>query len=217
MRKTKHWLMTIAALLCSFAASAQTEVEIDGIVYNLTPETKQAKVKPKSVNGYSGSINIPAMVTYEGKDYSVTSIGQSAFYGCSSLTDITIPEGVTSIEYRAFYDCSSLTDITIPKSVTSIEERAFVNCRRLTTITIPEGVTEIGDYAFSGCNGLTDITIPKSVTSIGERAFELCSGKLVVNCNIPSGFAYYGGAFYSSSFTNVTIGDGVTNIGRYAF
>ena len=88
---------------------------------------------------------------------SVTSIGNSAFYRCSSLTSITIPEGVTSIEPFTFYGCSSLTSINIPENVTSIGENAFDGCSSLTSINIPENVTSIGDGAFWGCSSLNAI------------------------------------------------------------
>ena len=97
----------------------------------------------------------------------VTSIGGSAFCGCSGLKSITIPKGVTRIGRYAFMYCSSLTSITIPDSVTSIEECAFEGCSGLTSITISDGVTSIGGYAFADCSSLTSITIPDSVTSIG--------------------------------------------------
>ena len=97
---------------------------------------------------------------------SVTSIGDSAFYNCSSLTEITIPAGVTSIGDSAFCYCSSLTELAIPAGVTSIGEYAFSACTGLTKITIPAGVTSIGEYAFSDCDRLTEITIPACVTSI---------------------------------------------------
>ena len=105
----------------------------------------------------------------------VTSIGDSAFYGCSSLTSVTIPEGVTSIGDSAFSGCSSLTSVTIPSSVTSIGGSAFSGCSSLTSVTIPEGVTSIGGYAFYGCSSLTSVTIPEGVTSIGGYAFFGCS------------------------------------------
>ena len=90
-------------------------------------------------------------------DGSVTSIGSNAFYNCSGLTRITIPDSVTSIGDHAFYNCDGLTSITIPDSVTSIGERAFSYCDGLTSITIPDSVTSIGRYAFRGCSGLTSI------------------------------------------------------------
>ena len=106
---------------------------------------------------------------------SVTSIGDGAFSGCSSLSSIVIPKSVTSIGDSAFFGCSSLSNIVIPNSVTSIGDSAFSNCSSLSSIVIPESVTSIGDRAFSGCRSLSSIVIPNSVTSIGEWAFSDCS------------------------------------------
>ncbi|MDY4254813.1 MAG: leucine-rich repeat protein, partial [Oscillospiraceae bacterium] len=101
----------------------------------------------------------------------VTSIGDSAFEYCRSLTNVKIPDSVTTIGWGAFSGCISLTSITIPEGVTSIGKRAFEDCSSLTSITIPNSVTSIGSYAFYGCTGLTSITIPDTVTEIGECAF----------------------------------------------
>ncbi len=106
---------------------------------------------------------------------SVTSIGDSAFDNCTRLTSLTIGNGVTSIGDSAFYDCTRLTSVIIPDSVTSIGDSAFDNCTRLTSLTIGNGVTSIGDWAFSDCTSLTSITIPDSVTSIGKGAFSGCT------------------------------------------
>ena len=118
---------------------------------------------------------------YEGTDAhvvipdSVTSIGDSAFWDCGSLTSVTIPDSVTSIGDSAFRGCSGLTSVTIPDSVTSIGDWAFYGCSSLTSVTIPDSVTSIGDSAFWNCSSLTSVTIPDSVTSIGNEAFKWCS------------------------------------------
>ena len=91
-------------------------------------------------------------------DGSVTSIGRYAFYNCSGLTSITIPDSVTSIGERAFAGCSGLTSATIGNGVTSIGYRAFYGCSGLTSVTIGDGVTSIGYEAFAGCSGLTSVT-----------------------------------------------------------
>ena len=124
----------------------------------------------------------------------VTSIGDSAFLGCSGLTSVTIPESVTKIGIDTFYHCSGLTSVTIPNSVTSIGSYAFCGCSGLTSVTIPNSVKSIGQEAFGGCSGLTSVTIPNSVKSIGGRTFYNCSG-----------------------LTSVTIGNSVTSIGQSAF
>ncbi|MBR4846464.1 MAG: leucine-rich repeat domain-containing protein [Bacteroidaceae bacterium] len=183
MDKMKYWLTTMAVLLCSITASASIYVEIDGIWYNLYSETEQAEVTNNTGSVYSGSITIPATVSYEGVNYSVTSIrGFNFSLSGDRITDITIPESVTSIGYGAFSGCENLTSITIPKGVTSIEDDTFRHCRKLTTINIPEGVTSIGEQAFYDCSSLTDITIPKGVTSISSSAFEGCSSLTSVTC-----------------------------------
>ena len=123
---------------------------------------------------------------------SVTSIGEGAFFGCSSMTSITIPNSVTSIGLGAFGDCTGLTSpvynahifafmptsysgaYTIPDGIESIAGGAFNGCNGLTSVTIPNSVTSIGKGAFYGCSSMTSITIPNSVTSIGSSAFDEC-------------------------------------------
>ena len=162
---------------------------------------------------------------------SVTSIGDSAFSGCSSLTSLTIPDSVTSIGTYAFYNCESLTSVTIPDSVTSIGFAAFSGCSSLTSVTIPDSVTSIGNYAFEDCSSLTSVTIPDSVTSIGDYAFEDCSSltsvyitDIAVWCGISFGsssanpLCYAGNLYLNGTLvTALIIPDSVTSIGNYAF
>lgn len=172
----KRKLLLILAALLPLMASADA-VEIDGIFYNLQSKNKSAEVTHphKYHKVHSGALNIPASVTYEGVEYSVTSIGELAFH-LDSLTTVTIPNSVTEIGESAFEGCRSLISVTIPNSVTEIGEEAFKNCRSLTSVTLPNSVTEIGKEAFMSCESLTSITIPSTneVFDIGEGAFMFC-------------------------------------------
>ena len=162
--KVKKWLLglvTFAAMvvICAVCAGAETYGDFEYRVLD------DGTVEITGYNGSAEKVDIPAEI--DGK--SVTSIGDRAFYDCSSLASIMLPDGVTSIGDWAFYDCSSLTSITLPDGVTSIGDGAFYGCTSLASITIPDSVTEIGDFfgsVFEGCTSLASIKIPDSVTSI---------------------------------------------------
>ena len=289
----KVYLLFLLALL-PFVLYADP-IAINGIYYDVNPELKTAEVASSGSGKYSGEIDIPEEITYEGVKYSVTSIGRS-FYGCSGLTSVTIPNSVISIDGYAFYNCSGLTSVTIPNSVTSIGSNAFsgtawynnqpdgivyagkvlytykgtmpdgtkvkikdgtlgisgvafYNCSGLTSVTIPNSVKSIGDYAFEFCTGLTSIMIPNSVTSIGlcplhgcssltsiiveegntayyshncNAIIETASNTLIAGCNnttIPNGVTSIGSSsfFNCSGLTSITIPNSVTLIGISAF
>ena len=192
-------------------------------------------------NLYDGNVVVPQSVTYNGKTYSVTSIGERAFEACRGLTSITIPNSVTIIENKAFWGCSGLTSITIPNSVTSIGWLAFdgtawydnqpdgvVYAGKVaydykayistipTRIVIKEGTLAIADEAFYG-RSMTSIIIPNSVTNIGNKAFKRCES--LTSVTIPNSVTSIGGAAFDSceGLTNVTIGNSVTSIGDCAF
>ncbi len=135
------------------AGGIEDVFEVNGIYYKIG-ENNTVAVTEGNTN-FSGDVVIPSQVIYEGKTYSVTSIGSFAFEDCG-LTSVTIPNSVISIGNGAFYRCS-LKSITIPGSVTSIGDQAFYDCVVLTSVTIPNSVTSIGDKAFGMCNSLTTI------------------------------------------------------------
>jgi len=144
-------------------------------------------------------------------------IGDVAFGGCKSLTNINIPNSVTTIGYSAFVSCDSLTNINIPNSVTTIGEQAFWGCEFLVNINIPNSVTTIGDSAFWGCDSLTNINIPNSVTTIGKFAFSNCDS--LVNINIPNSVTTIGEYAFDGceSLVNINIPNSVTTIEDGAF
>ena len=206
-------------LLAVSTLSWAYDFEVDGIYYYKNSDGTSVTVtfKNTSDNSYSGSVTIPATVTYDSKNYDVTSIGYRAFKNCGGLTSIDLPNSVTSIGDEAFFGCSGLTSITIPNSVTIIGSWAFYFCSGLTSISIPNNVTSIGEYAFYNCSGLTSIDIPNSVTSIGRQAFRDCSG--LTSVTIPNSVTSIGEAvFYEcSGLTSFTIPNSVTSIGSSAF
>ena len=160
---------TLQNIQLELSASAETTTEPqvwieDNLTWTLTADGTLTISGTGAMKDYNAAENLsPAYMNSDVKkvviEDGVTSIGELAFFKCSSLTNITIPDSVTCIEYAAFHGCSSLSSITIPNSVTSIGIYAFVICSSLTSITIPDGVTSIGYGAFSECSSLKTISL----------------------------------------------------------
>ena len=187
---------------------------------------------------YSGVVNIPSTVEYNGRTYTVTTINKGAFWN-SDVTRVTIPNTVTTIGDYAFAK-SGLTSVTLPESVTQIGVGAFANCANLASANVPSSVTSLGEYAFSRCNvlsnmtvsgafptlgkfvfsncpELTQVSIPASVTAIGERAFYGC--KKLASVGQASGVETVGDCAFMgcSALENVMFSNSLTSIGNSAF
>ena len=189
------------------------------IYYNWTDNNSSLAVtSANSWTKYSGSINIPEFVEYEGNTFKVTSIGSFAFSGCYDLTSVTIPNSVISLELGAFESCGGLTTITIPNSVTKIDNSAFQGCSGLTSLIIPNSVYSIGSNTFYNCINLSSITIPISVYSIGSGAFN----ETAWYNNQPDGLVYAGKVAYNykgqmPDNTKIVLKDGTKSISQDAF
>ena len=150
MKQLFRFSILVQALLLSATATAH-DFKVDSIYYNIINSNEVEVTYGQSHYfhyHYSGTVTIPATVTYDGTTYSVTAIGDWAFLRCPGLTSVVIPNSVTKIGDSAFESCAALTSIDIPNSVTSIGNQAFMDCTGLTSIDIPNSVTAISSYAF---------------------------------------------------------------------
>lgn len=236
----KKMLFTMLILFPTIANAY--DVLIDGIYYNVSSETKQAEVTFSGYSSikYKGNITIPNTIVFENDVYSVTAIGEKAFYDnsqlnnvvfpngivsigddafyqCRALDNLVMPESITSIGVRAFYGCSSLSNIVIGKSVYSIGGDAFSECLNLRSINIPDNVITIGYSAFKGCTSLTSIVLGEKVETIGASAFYGCTN--LSSISIPDNVTSIGGScFYEcKELANVVLGKNVSEIGGMAF
>ena len=207
--KTLKILTATMLLLVAMAAGAETisEVTIGNLVYSLDTDTKVATVTGYDRSNKPTDVVIPNTIKYGGGNYSVTTIGKSAFYNCTSLASVNIPNSVTTIGGWAFENCTSLASVNIPNSVTTIGEKAFYNCTSLASVNIPNSVTTIGEGAFSACSSLTSISVASDNPNyIGIDGVLFNKDKTMI--------VVYPARKYGSEYT---IPNSVTTIGKWAF
>ena len=190
----------------------------DGLYYRLldyTLENVVELVRPSDVT-YSGDITLNSTVSYEGVDYTLTGIAESAFSGSSELTSIKLPSTLQSIGNYAFYNCTKLEEIEIPALVKSVPYYGFYECTNLKKVALNDGLETIGERAFYQCSNLQEMIIPNTVKTIGEYAFRNCYKleKVVLPALLEEIPKY---AFAETAIMSIDIPTTVKTIGEYAF
>jgi len=163
----KFWLLVIILIVIAFLPE-EVSAYVEG---NLTYEINQNEVKITDCEETATSVEIPT--TLQGRP--VTEIAEEAFYNCTNLETITIPEGVKYIEREAFGNCTNLTSIVLPESVTDIGGYTFQNCSKLESVRLPSNMQSISEGTFYDCTSLREITLPNNLTEIWFYAFKNCS------------------------------------------
>lgn len=241
-------LALLTAVICASPAAFAYDCIVDDFCYNLDKTAQTATVTYRSTiassnnSFYKKSIySIPQTIKYYGVEYTVTSIGEYAFKGCTNITDMILAStSITSIDNNAFDGCTGLTGLNFPKCLTAIGESAFTGCTALeaihldktqlatidnsafygcsglTLVYLPETLTAIGNYAFQK-SGITEITIPDAVTTLGNRVFKECTGLQAVT--LGKAITTIGNNTFNgcTSLAAVTARGSLTSIGAYAF
>jgi len=163
----------IMAMLPSFLSVSAYDFEVNGKYYNVISldDMTCTLTYSDSNSSYSGIIDVPSSVEYNGRAFVVKQIGSGAFNGAKSLTAVNLPETIVEIGSYAFDECESLERINLPNSIKTIGSFAFNKCYALSAITLPTTLKEISYRTFAYCKSLTEISIPATISSIGEEAF----------------------------------------------
>ena len=204
--------ITLTFLPIGAVAAPTNEIIQGNLKYTVNNYTVNDGGESVTVSGISEStsekpthLTIESSISSNGKNYTVTEIGNWAFEEWNTLTEVTLPHTVEIIGFQAFFNCSNLTNVTIPEGVRKIGQIAFNGCSQLTSITIPgtievmtmafsgntalshvtltNGISEISSSAFEGCTGLTEVEIPASVNEIRQDAFNGCTNLSDVKYN----------------------------------
>lgn len=204
--------ITLTFLPMGAVAAPTNEIIQGNLKYTVNNYTVNDDGESVTVSGTSEStsekptqLNIESSISSNGKNYTVTEIGNWAFKEWNTLTEVTLPNTVEIIGFQAFFNCSNLTKVIIPEGVRKIGQNAFNGCSQLTSITIPStienmntafsgntalshvtltnGISEISYSAFEGCTGLTEVEIPSSVNKIRQDAFNGCTNLSDVKYN----------------------------------
>ena len=240
MKQIFTFIAILIGMVMTPTSTKAYDFEVDGIYYNIVSFTDLTCEITAGNEKYTGDIIIPAQISYNSRNLEIIGIASKAFYECSALTAISIPNSITKIGDNAFYECTSLNSISlpesltllgdyvfgkctslgsvsIPESVTQIGAGAFRECTSLSSVSIPEGIVQIEDRTFDGCTSLKSVSLPQKITSIGNKAFNNCSKLSYIS--IPESVSLIGDWAFSncSSLTSITIPNNVIEIGEFAF
>ena len=214
-------IYTIATLLSlAHSGASAYDFVVDNVYYNVSSDTDlmvEVTYEKSGYNSYSGDVDVPAQVSYNGMDYTITAVGDNAFRACTDLTSVSIGEGVTAIGDYAFAECTVLTTVSLPGSLESLGKRAFTKCEALTSVVLPDAITSMGTYVFYKATALTGLTMPAGMTEVPQCTALDCSAleSITLHDNITT---LGTGCFRNcSAITSVTIPASVTVINTFAF
>lgn len=208
-------LLVIWAFLLNTICLWAYDTEIDGLFYNRLTENTVALASVDTL--YSGHLEIPEEILFDGNRMKVTSISRRALENCKRLTSVDLPKSIIEIEYRAFYNCTNLQTINLQSGISTIGNAVFENCYELDQLTIPVTVKSIGSDLFRECKSLRSISIPNQITTLPERIFLRC--EMLNEIKLPQSIQHINSSAFSGckSLQEIILPDNLLSIGLYAF